>query len=306
MSVQAHATAEVAEGPSVRLTIPAKPEYITLVRLALSGLSRLRPLSEETLGDMKLAVTEACSNSVRHGYGEEGEGVVDVVYELQPDRLVIQVAADGPRFVAPGGPTDPEDPAGGGRRPRLGVADHRRRGRVLHGHEGDSQRAPGRPTRTDRGAEADLPPLQRCERGAVRRRLRLRHHPRPAAGRGHRPLSQLRRPLDLALPPRPLDAECGSARVSRAVPRALRRGHLPPARVRAGRGGAARGVHLAAGDRPTDAEEHGALPGRCGLRRRPVRDPPRAPAAHADLALRSLEGPARGNRQLPAPPPDPT
>jgi hypothetical protein len=45
------------DGPTVRLTIPAKAEYITLVRLALSGLSRLRPLSEETLGDLKLAVT---------------------------------------------------------------------------------------------------------------------------------------------------------------------------------------------------------------------------------------------------------
>ena len=80
---------------TVRLTIPAKPEYITLVRLALSGLSRLRPLSEETLGDLKLAVTEACTNSVRHGY-RDGEGTVEILYELQPDRLVVEVADDGP------------------------------------------------------------------------------------------------------------------------------------------------------------------------------------------------------------------
>ena len=117
MSVQAHASAEVAEGPSVRLTIPAKPEYITLVRLALSGLSRLRPLSEETLGDLKLAVTEACSNSVRHGYGD-GEGVVEILYELQPDRLVIEVADDGPGFESAGGRTDEENLAEGG----LGIA----------------------------------------------------------------------------------------------------------------------------------------------------------------------------------------
>src|SRR6184192_1368402 len=101
MSVHAH-TANVADGPTVRLTIPAKPEYITLVRLALSGLSRLRTLSEETLGDLKLAVTEACSNSVRHGYGD-GEGVVEILYELQPDRLVIEVADDGPGFESAGG-----------------------------------------------------------------------------------------------------------------------------------------------------------------------------------------------------------
>jgi serine/threonine-protein kinase RsbW len=81
--------------------IPAKAEYITLVRLALSGLSGLRPLSDETLGDMKLAVTEACTNSVRHGYNN-GEGTVEVVYELLPDRLVVEVADDGPGFDAAG------------------------------------------------------------------------------------------------------------------------------------------------------------------------------------------------------------
>jgi serine/threonine-protein kinase RsbW len=84
---------------AVRLTIPAKAEYITLVRLALSGLSQLRPLSEETLGDLKLAVTEACSNSVRHAYRDGREGAVEVVYELYPDRLVVEVSDDGAGFT---------------------------------------------------------------------------------------------------------------------------------------------------------------------------------------------------------------
>jgi serine/threonine-protein kinase RsbW len=100
MSAQGHLAAETGS-PTVRLTIPAKAEYITLVRLALSGLSGLRPLSDEALGDMKLAVTEACTNSVRHGYSN-GEGTVEVVYELLPDRLVVEVADDGPGFDAAG------------------------------------------------------------------------------------------------------------------------------------------------------------------------------------------------------------
>jgi serine/threonine-protein kinase RsbW len=81
----------------VRLRIPARPEYITLCRLALTGISRLRPLSDETLADLKLALTEACSNSVRHAYGN-GVGSVDIRYELHPDRLVIEVADDGTGF----------------------------------------------------------------------------------------------------------------------------------------------------------------------------------------------------------------
>jgi serine/threonine-protein kinase RsbW len=100
MSVQSHSAAEIGT-PTVRLTIPAKAEYITLVRLALSGLSDMRELSEETLSDLKLAVTEACTNSVRHGYNE-GEGTIEVVYELLSDRIVVEVADEGPGFDASG------------------------------------------------------------------------------------------------------------------------------------------------------------------------------------------------------------
>jgi serine/threonine-protein kinase RsbW len=86
------------ETRAIRLTIPAKAEYITLGRLALTGLSRLRPLSEETLADLKLALTEACSNSVRHAYGQ-GEGAVEILYELHDDRVAIEVVDDGGGFA---------------------------------------------------------------------------------------------------------------------------------------------------------------------------------------------------------------
>lgn len=87
----------IGESRTVRLTIPAKPEYITLSRLALSGLSRVRPFEAETLADLKLALTEACSNSVRHAYDDDG-GHVSISFELRDDRLVIEVADDGTGF----------------------------------------------------------------------------------------------------------------------------------------------------------------------------------------------------------------
>ena len=85
-------------GRSVRLTIPAKPEYITLGRLALTAIAGLRPVSDETLYDLKLALTEACTNSVRHAYENGREGNVEIVYELEPDRLVIEVGDEGAGF----------------------------------------------------------------------------------------------------------------------------------------------------------------------------------------------------------------
>jgi serine/threonine-protein kinase RsbW len=82
---------------TVRLTIPAKAEYVSLCRLALSGLARVRPLDEETLADLKLAITEAASNSVRHAYAAGG-GVVEVVYRLAGARLEVEVVDTGAGF----------------------------------------------------------------------------------------------------------------------------------------------------------------------------------------------------------------
>jgi serine/threonine-protein kinase RsbW len=84
---------------AVRLTIPAKAEYITLGRLALTALAEVQPFSEETLSDLKLALTEACSNSVRHAYGGGREGVVEIVYDVTPERVSVEVCDDGEGFT---------------------------------------------------------------------------------------------------------------------------------------------------------------------------------------------------------------
>src|SRR3954453_3336048 len=103
---------------AIRLTIPAKPEYITLGRLALTGLARLRPLAPDVLGDMKLALTEACTNSVRHAY-DGSEGVVDILYELHADKLIVEVTDEGEGFDhEAAGTGDADDLTEGG----LGIA----------------------------------------------------------------------------------------------------------------------------------------------------------------------------------------
>ncbi|HZT53962.1 MAG TPA: ATP-binding protein [Gaiellaceae bacterium] len=88
---------------TVRLQIPARAEYIALARLALSGLAGVVGLPDELLADLKLALTEAVSNSVRHAYADGG-GVVSIVYQLRGRQLAIEVVDDGAGF-------DPEQPA---------------------------------------------------------------------------------------------------------------------------------------------------------------------------------------------------
>ena len=82
----------------VALSIPAKAEYIVLCRLALTGLAQVRAVEPETLADLKVALTEACSNSIRHAYEEGRAGVVDVRYELDGAALAVEVADEGSGF----------------------------------------------------------------------------------------------------------------------------------------------------------------------------------------------------------------
>src|SRR3954469_1911026 len=106
-------------GAKVRLTIPARAEYITLCRLALTRIARVRGPPEGGLADLKLALTEAASNSVRHAYtGEDEGGVVEISYELLPDRLVIEVSDEGEGFDPGEAVGPPEELSEGG----LGIA----------------------------------------------------------------------------------------------------------------------------------------------------------------------------------------
>ena len=125
------------------------------------------------------------------------------------------------------------------------------------------------------------------------------HDPQPAGD--DRPRSRLRPPLDLALPHRPLDAERGRPRLPPPVASLLRLDGVPPRGVRAAPRRPAARVHLAAGDRPADAEEHGALSRGRVLHRRPVRDRRRPPARHPGVPVRPVEGPARRHRSVPRP-----
>jgi serine/threonine-protein kinase RsbW len=82
----------------LHLQFPARPEYLVLGRLVLTGLSRAQAMEDDTLSDLKLALTEACSNSVRHAYEGSPPGAVDVNYELGDGYVAVQIEDEGPGF----------------------------------------------------------------------------------------------------------------------------------------------------------------------------------------------------------------
>jgi serine/threonine-protein kinase RsbW len=81
--------ATVPDSRDVSLTIPAKPDYLVLARLALAAVCRLTPLSPEEVADMKLAVTEAAADFVDERAADNEEARVDFSFRLEDDKLVI-------------------------------------------------------------------------------------------------------------------------------------------------------------------------------------------------------------------------
>ncbi len=83
-----------APAPSIRLRLPAVPANVALVRQALAGFTGELGLPEARIADVKIALTEACTNAVLHAYGEEG-GPLDVTMAATDGRLVIGVRDRG-------------------------------------------------------------------------------------------------------------------------------------------------------------------------------------------------------------------
>jgi serine/threonine-protein kinase RsbW len=93
------------ETPDFELTLPARAENVAVVRHAFGGLGEALDVPDHALADVKLAVTEACTNVVVHAYGED-EGPMAVSAALRDGRLTVVVADEGrgivPRPDSPG------------------------------------------------------------------------------------------------------------------------------------------------------------------------------------------------------------
>jgi serine/threonine-protein kinase RsbW len=81
----------VSDSRDVALTIPARPDYLVLARLALSAVCRLTPLSPEEVADLKLAITEAANDYVDEATTDEEEGRLDFSFQLLDDRLLLEL-----------------------------------------------------------------------------------------------------------------------------------------------------------------------------------------------------------------------
>jgi serine/threonine-protein kinase RsbW len=95
-------------GQTVELRLDARAENLALTRLALAGVAAAAGASREIVSDLKLAVTEACTNVIRHAYGDAETGQIAVRYTAASGMLSIEVEDFGSGFEPGTAPADPD------------------------------------------------------------------------------------------------------------------------------------------------------------------------------------------------------
>jgi len=91
---------EVTALPDFELKLPAFAENVAVVRHAIGGLAEVMVIDEQTLADIKLAITEACTNVVIHAYDDGEDGLLEVDASVQ-DACLSVVIRDNGRGIVP-------------------------------------------------------------------------------------------------------------------------------------------------------------------------------------------------------------
>ncbi|CAM4185491.1 serine/threonine protein kinase [Bacillus manliponensis] len=81
----------------IEMKVPAKSDYVAIVRLTVAGVANRMGFSYDDIEDMKIAVSEACTNVVQHAY-KESTGEITIAFGLYANRLEIMIVDNGVSF----------------------------------------------------------------------------------------------------------------------------------------------------------------------------------------------------------------
>lgn len=81
----------------VELTIPSLSDYVGVARLSAAGVATRMKFTHEDIEDIKIAVSEACTNAIQYAYGDE-IGNINLTFLIHEKHLEIQVKDFGKGF----------------------------------------------------------------------------------------------------------------------------------------------------------------------------------------------------------------
>jgi len=79
----------------VKLTLPARPENVSVIRHVLGAFAEALRLPDDLVEDLRLAVTEACTNVVRHAYPSDQTGPVEISIQPLEEHVSVIVSDHG-------------------------------------------------------------------------------------------------------------------------------------------------------------------------------------------------------------------
>lgn len=102
---------------SVEIQIPPRPEYVGVLRLALGSLARTAGMDEESIDDLRIAISEACTTAVVAQEESGAEDPVTLTWQGGETEVVVEIAGPGRTRV------DPDDVDTQGFATRLAMSD---------------------------------------------------------------------------------------------------------------------------------------------------------------------------------------
>jgi serine/threonine-protein kinase RsbW len=93
----------------LHLETPAKAEYLSLLRLVVAGVANQIGLSTDSVADVKVALSEASSNVIRHAYESdcpEDSRVIEIDCFDDEGTLVVEIIDHGNGMSIPPPPSD--------------------------------------------------------------------------------------------------------------------------------------------------------------------------------------------------------
>lgn len=76
---------------TIKMEISANPEYVSIIRLTTSGIANKVGFCIDDIEDLKVAVSEACTNAIKHSSDDR----FTIVYSMIENGLTIDIIDNG-------------------------------------------------------------------------------------------------------------------------------------------------------------------------------------------------------------------
>ena len=76
---------------TIKMEISSNPEYVSIIRLTTSGIANKIGFSLEDIEDLKVAISEACTNAIKHSL----EDKFIIIYNILENGITIEIMDEG-------------------------------------------------------------------------------------------------------------------------------------------------------------------------------------------------------------------